>query len=139
MSGGTPIRPNILLIHVDQHRHDCIGANGHPCAVTPNLDRLAAEGVNFREACCPIPICTPARTSLLTGVYATQHGCLANRGTEAYRPMDLQLPTFSQVLKTGGYWLGYVGKWEVGTPAAPEHFGFDVYVPDKDYLRHGHK
>jgi arylsulfatase A-like enzyme len=111
-----------------------MGANGHPCAVTPHLDRLAAEGVNFREACCPIPICTPARTSLLTGVYATQHGCLANRGTEAYRPMDPQLPTFSQVLKDGGYWLGYVGKWEVGTPAPPQHFGFDVYVSDKEYL-----
>ncbi len=48
--------------------------------------------------------------------------------------MDPQLPTFSQVLKAGGYWLGYVGKWEVGTPARPEHFGFDVYVPDKEYL-----
>ena len=134
MSPDAAVRPNILLIHVDQHRHDCIGANGHPCAVTPHLDRLAGEGVNFREACCPIPICTPARTSLLTGVYATQHGCLANRGTEAYRPMDPQLPTFSQVLKAGGYRLGYVGKWEVGTPAPPEHFGFDVYVPDKEYL-----
>lgn len=134
MSPNAATQPNILLIHVDQHRHDCIAANGHPCAVTPHLDRLAAEGVNFRAACCPAPICTPARTSLLTGVYATQHGCLANRGTEAYRPMDPQLPTFSQVLKDGGYWLGYVGKWEVGTPAPPEHFGFDVYVPDKDYL-----
>jgi arylsulfatase A-like enzyme len=119
---------------VDQHRYDCLGANGHPCAVTPHLDRLAAEGVNFRHACCPAPICTPARTSLLTGVYATQHGCLANRGTEGYRPMDPQLPAFSQVLKEGGYWLGSVGKWEVGTPLGPEQFGFDVYVPDKGYL-----
>ena len=97
MNPATTVRPNILLIHVDQHRHDCIAANGHPCAVTPHLDRMAAAGVNFRVACCPAPICTPARTSLLTGVYATQHGCLANRGTEAYRPMDPQLPTFSQV------------------------------------------
>jgi arylsulfatase A-like enzyme len=126
--------PNILLIHVDQHRYDCLGVNGHPCAVTPNLDRLAAEGVNFRGACCPIPVCTPARTSLLTGVYATQHGCLANRGTEGYRAMDPHLPTFSQALKDGGYWLGYVGKWEVGTPGGPQQFGFDVYVSDKEYL-----
>ena len=127
-------QPNILLIHVDQHRYDCLGVNGHPAAVTPHLDRLAAEGVNFTHACCPIPICMPARTSLLTGVYATQHGCLANRGTEGYRPMDPQLATFSQVLKAGGYWLGYVGKWEVGTAAAPQEFGFDAYVPDKGYL-----
>lgn len=128
------VQPNILMIHVDQHRHDCLGASGHPAAVTPHLDRLAAEGVNFSHACCPIPVCTPARTSLLTGVYATQHGCLTNRGTEAYRPMDPHLATFSQVLKIGGYWLGYVGKWEVGTPEGPEHFGFDAYVPDKGYL-----
>ena len=126
--------PNILLIHVDQHRHDCLGVDGHPAAHTPHLDRLAAEGVNFTHAFCPIPICMPARTSLLTGVYATQHGCLANRGTEGYRPMDPQLPTFSQALKAGGYWLGYVGKWEVGTPAAPQEFGFDEYVADKGYL-----
>jgi arylsulfatase A-like enzyme len=128
------IQPNILLIHVDQHRYDCLGVNGHPAAVTPHLDRLAAEGVNFRYACCPSPICTPARTSLMTGVYATQHGCLANRGTEGYRVMDPQLATFSQVLKAGGYWLGYVGKWDVGTPAGPYQLGFDAYVPDKGYL-----
>ena len=127
-------RPNILLIHVDQHRHDCLGVGGHPAAVTPNLDRLAADGGNFSHACCPIPVCMPARTSLMSGVYAPQHGCLANRGTEGFRPMDPQLPTFSQVLKAGGYWLGYVGKWEVGTPGAPQDFGFDEYVADKGYL-----
>jgi arylsulfatase A-like enzyme len=127
-------QPNILLIHVDQHRHDCLGVGGHPAAVTPHLDRLAAEGLHFTHAFCPAPICTPARTSLLTGVYATQHGCLANKGTEGYRPMNPQLQTFSQVLKEGGYWLGYVGKWDVGTPLSPEHFGFDTYVPDKGYL-----
>jgi arylsulfatase A-like enzyme len=116
-------QPNILLIHVDQHRYDCLGVNGHPAAVTPHLDRLAADGVNFTHACCPSPICMPARTSLLTGVYPTQHGCLANRGTEGYRAMDPHLATFGQVLKAGGYRLGYVGKWEVGTPAAPHESG----------------
>jgi arylsulfatase A-like enzyme len=127
-------RPNILLIHVDQHRHDCLGVNGHPAALTPNLDRLAADGVNFSHACCPIPVCMPARTSLMSGVYAPQHGCLANRGTEGFRPMDPQLPTFSQALKAGGYWLGYVGKWDVGTPSTPQEFGFDEYVGDRGYL-----
>ena len=126
--------PNILLIHVDQHRHDCLGVNGHPAAHTPHLDRLAAEGVNFTHAFCPIPICMPARTSLLTGQYATQHGCLANRGTEGYRPMHAGLPTFSAVLKEGGYYLGYVGKWEVGTAGLPADFGFDDYVAGQGYL-----
>jgi arylsulfatase A-like enzyme len=75
-----------LLIHVDQHRFDCVGVNGHPAAHTPNLDRLAAEGVNFTHAFCPIAVCMPARTSLMTGRYPTQHGCLVNDGVEGYRP-----------------------------------------------------
>ncbi|MFM7583367.1 MAG: sulfatase-like hydrolase/transferase, partial [Caldilinea sp.] len=77
---------NILLIHVDQHRADALGVNGHRAVPTPNLDRLAAEGVNFSQAFCPIAVCTPARTSLLTGIYPTQHGCLVNPGSEGYRP-----------------------------------------------------
>lgn len=51
-----PARTNILLIHSDQHRYDCVGANGHPLVSTPNLDRLAQEGVNFSRAYTPIPI-----------------------------------------------------------------------------------
>lgn len=125
--------PNILLIHVDQHRFDCIGVNGHPAAHTPNLDRLAAEGVNFTHAFCPIGVCMPARTSLMTGCYATQHGCLVNDGVEGYRPARGDLPTFSQTLKAAGYTLGYVGKWGIGLDASPAALGFDDYIPASAY------
>ena len=128
------MRPaNILLIHVDQHRFDCVGANGHPAAHTPNLDRLAAEGVNFSHAFCPIAVCMPARTSLMTGRYATQHGCLVNDGVEGYCPARGDLPTFSRALKEAGYWLGHVGKLGIGIDATPVALGFDEIVPSATY------
>lgn len=124
---------NILLIHVDQHRFDCVGVNGHPAAHTPNLDRLAAEGVNFTHAFCPIAVCMPARTSLMTGRYPTQHGCLVNDGVEGYWPARADLPTLSQTIRAAGYTLGHVGKWGIGLDASPAALGFDDYVPASDY------
>ena len=104
--------PNILLIHSDQHRFDCVGANGHPLLKTPHLDRLAAGGVNFTHAFCPIPLCVPARNSLLNGQWPARHLCIANYDTEAPRPAR-DLPTFSRALRDAGYFTGYVGKWHV--------------------------
>lgn len=128
------MRPaNILLLHVDQHRFNCVGANGSAAAHTPHLDCLAAEGVNFTHAFCPIAVCMPARTSLMTGCYATQHGCLVNEGVEGYRAAHRDLPTHSRILKEAGYWLGYVGKWGIGLDATPAALGFDVYVPASAY------
>lgn len=124
---------NILLIHSDQHRYDCLGVNGHPVVQTPHLDQLAAEGSNFTHAFCPIPLCTPARASLLTGQWPTQHGTLANPDTELTTPLASGLPTFSQVLKEAGYWLGYVGKWHVDTQKLPTDFAFDHYIAESAY------
>ncbi|MDQ3701353.1 MAG: sulfatase-like hydrolase/transferase, partial [Chloroflexota bacterium] len=62
-------RPNILLITTDTSRTDTLGCYGSPYAVSPNLDRLAAEGVLFEQAHTPSPVCMPARCSLLTGVH----------------------------------------------------------------------
>ncbi len=124
-------RPNILLVHSDQHRYDCVGANGHPLVQTPTLDHLAAEGVNFRHAFTPSPVCTPARNSLLYGVWPTRHLAIANRGTEAGRPAVDGLPTFSQALAGAGYHLSYVGKW--GIAGDPLQAGFHDYTPGLSY------
>ena len=68
--------PNILWICTDQQRWDTIGALGNPHVQTPCLDQLCAEGVAFRHAYCQSPICTPSRSSFLTGFYpSTVHGC----------------------------------------------------------------
>lgn len=128
-------RPNILLIHADQHRADCLGVNGHPFLQTPNLDRLAAEGANFTRAYTPIPLCTPARTSLLTGQWPMQHGVIANHGTEGERSLAEGVPTFSQALRDAGYWLGYTGKWGVDPRRDPTHFGFHLYLSEKEYAK----
>jgi len=120
-------RPNVVLVHVDQHRYDCIGANGHKLLRTPNLDRLAAEGMNFSHAFCPIPLCMPTRSSLLTGQWPTQHLQIANTNTEAPRVLRPGLPTFSQLLRDSGYYLGYVGKWHVDPDRDPVEYGFSEY------------
>lgn len=125
--------PNILLVHSDQHRYDCLGVNGHPLVQTPNLDRLAADGLNFSRAFTPSPICVPARASLLTGVWPTEHLSIANADTEAPRPFRQDLPTFSQVLNQAGYRLGFVGKWQIHRQKPPTDFGFHDYIDDSGY------
>lgn len=126
-------RPNILLLHSDQHRFDCVGANGHTFLKTPNLDKLAAEGVNFSHAFTPTPICSPERASLLTGLWPTQHGCMSIPSAENYRPADGSLPTFSRCLKETGYRLGYVCKFHEEIVGLPTDHGFDDYIPEYKY------
>lgn len=130
--------PNILLIFADQHRYDCLGAHGHPLLQTPHLDRLAAEGASFAHAFTPIPICVPARASLLTGQWPAGrlphgHQALANTESELQRPMRTDLPTFTQILAEAGYWLGMTGKWQAHPQLGPQHFGFHEYIPDSAY------
>jgi len=127
--------PNILLIQADQHRADCIGANGHPFIQTPTLDRLSAEGTNFTHAFTPIPLCTPARASLLTGQWPMQHGLITNPDAEAGRSLNPTSATFSRLLRDAGYFLGCVGKWGVDAHQPPTQFGFNVYVPERDYAK----
>ncbi len=128
-------RPNILLIHSDQHRYDCLGCNGHPFLRTPHLDRLAGEGIRFSHAFCPAPLCTPARSSLLSGQWSFRHGCIANSDTEAFRPMPEGTPLFTTVLREAGYNLGYVGKWHVDPDRGPCDYGFDTYIAESDYAK----
>lgn len=125
--------PNILLIHADQFRHDCLGVAGHPLVQTPHLDRLAADGVRFTHAFTPIPVCTPARASLLTGTWPARHGFLANAETELVPPPAVTLPTFTALLHQAGYFVGHVGKWHVHPRLAPTAFGCDLYVPERGY------
>ena len=70
--------PNLIFFFTDQQRWDTLGCYGQPLAVTPNLDRLAADGVRFEYAFTPQPVCGPARACLQTGRYATETGCYVN-------------------------------------------------------------
>ncbi|MFW6059569.1 MAG: sulfatase [Phycisphaeraceae bacterium] len=98
-------RPNILIIHTDEHRWDCLGAAGNPEIHTPHIDALARDGVWFANSFCPYPVCTPSRYSLLTGLYAHQHLGRANHSTIAPG-----LPTFPRLLREAGYRTAAVGK-----------------------------
>jgi arylsulfatase A-like enzyme len=74
----VPQRPNILLLMTDQQRPDSLGCYGDPVAITPNLDRLAAEGVLFENCYVQNPLCCPSRYSILTGRYPHAHRVIAN-------------------------------------------------------------
>jgi arylsulfatase len=98
-------RPNILMLMSDQHRGDCMGADGNPTISTPHLDQLAAEGARFRCAYSSTPSCTPARAALLTGKSPWQHGMLGfGRVAERY---PVEMP---RVLRDGGYHTAGIGK-----------------------------
>jgi len=128
-------RPNTLLVHSDQHRYDCLGVNGHPVVKTPNMDRLAAEGMNFTHAFTPIPLCVPERHSLLNGRWPSAHGWIVNWDTECPRPEKQDYPTYVQVLREAGYRLGYVGKWHVHPERDGRAYGFHEYLSDGEYRR----
>jgi arylsulfatase A-like enzyme len=98
-------RPNILFLMTDQHRADCVGAYGNPVVHTPNLDRLAREGVLFRRAYSSTPTCTPARTALLTGLSPWHHGMLGMTAMAEQYPLEKP-----RALRDAGYYTITVGK-----------------------------
>ena len=79
-------QPNILFLMADQLRADCLGCYGNDVIRTPNLDRLASQGVRFTSAYTSVPSCTPARSALLTGLSPWHHGMLGMTGmASSYR------------------------------------------------------
>jgi arylsulfatase A-like enzyme len=92
------VRPNVLLITLDQWRADCLSAVGHPCLETPHLDRLVAEGVLFRRHYTQASPCGPARASLLTGLYAHNHRSVRN-GV----PLDDRHTNLAREARKAGY------------------------------------
>lgn len=97
-------RPNILLLMTDQHRADCIGAAGNPIIKTPNLDRIAREGVRFDRAYSSTPTCVPARAALLTGQSPWQHGMLGFWKIAERYPVEMP-----RAIREAGYYTHAVG------------------------------
>lgn len=97
--------PNIVLIHADQHRWDCLGAYGNGDVQTPNIDALAADGARHANAFCPFPVCAPSRYSLLSGLYVHQHLGWSNHCT-----LPAGIDTFPKRLRNAGYRTTAVGK-----------------------------
>ncbi|MCL2832465.1 MAG: sulfatase-like hydrolase/transferase [Treponema sp.] len=98
-------RPNILILHTDQQRFDALGANGNRIIKTPNLDRLAAEGVNYSRCFVQNPVCMPSRISAMTGQYCSSLGI-----TRMGVPVPQDTLTIQKILKGYGYDTALIGK-----------------------------
>jgi len=110
---ATAARPNILFVMTDQQRFDCLGANGNPRIRTPNLDRLAAQSVNFENAFVQAPVCVPSRVSYFTGRYPHSHKNRVN-----YTPCDSREVFLQKMFGDAGYQTGAVGKLHYHPPTA---------------------
>lgn len=133
---------NVVVIVGDDHRADALGCAGHPFIQTPNLDRLAAEGVRFSNACVTTSICCTSRASIFTGMHAARHRVIDF--ATPFRSEDLQA-TYPAQFRAAGWRTGCFGKYGVNGNGAPAEF-FDVvqtpahgglyFPPDKPDARH---
>ncbi len=98
-------RPNILILMPDQMRADCLSCAGHPVIQTPNLDRLAADGVRFPQTYTTCPVCMPARSSFLSGLFCHNHGQWSNHGS-----LPERADTYARRLQSAGYHTCHIGK-----------------------------
>ena len=121
------MKKNILLILTDQHKYDALSLYGQIPGLTPNLDSLAAEGVNFTNTYSPCPVCGPARASIFTGVFPGDHGVIEN-----WRPFRPNITVLPEMLEKIGYKTFLSGKLHFTPHKKP--FGFtEKHLNDAPY------
>ena len=131
-------RPNFIFVLVDDLGWRDLGCYGSEFYETPNLDRLASEGMRFTDAYAACPVCSPTRASIMTGKYPATVGVTNfigghTQGKLVDAPYVDHLPleekSVAQALREGGYQTWHVGKWHLGKrPYYPDNHGFDVNV-----------
>jgi len=130
-------KPNIVYIMSDELAYYELSCMGNPLLRTPNIDRLAAEGVRFTQALAGCSVCAPTRCTLMTGKHM---GHASVRKNDGGTPMRADEPTIASMLKQAGYATGGFGKWGCGgrgSTGVPEKHGFDVFVGYYDQV-HAH-
>ena len=106
---GSGRKRNIIFILIDDLRFDAMSCRAHPVLQTPNIDRLADQGMLFENAFATTSLCSPSRATILTGLYAHRHRILDNR-----TDLPADIPTFPVNLHQAGYRTGFIGKWHMG-------------------------
>lgn len=121
---------NILLLYADDWRHDTLGAAGHPIVQTPEIDKLAEQGVRFSANYVTTSICAVSRASLFTGQWMSRHGC---RGFTMWADSTPWAETLPGLLKDRGYYLGHVGKWHNGKNYPVDKYDFSRFYHGKHW------
>ena len=133
-AGNEKRRPNFVFFLIDDLGWTDVGCYGSSFYETPNINRLASEGMRFTDAYAACPVCSPTRASIMTGKYPARLGITqwiggSDKPTEYQHYMALEEVTIAEALKEAGYATGFVGKWHLGDkPYYPEHQGFDINI-----------
>ncbi len=118
-------RPNFVFIFTDDQRYDAMSCAGHPFMLTPNMDRIAKEGVRFKNAFVTLSLCAPSRSCYLTGMYPHKTGVVNNSVN-----MRKDVTLFPELLQKAGYDTAFIGKWHIAGEAVPQR-GFNKWVSFK--------
>lgn len=127
----TP-KPNLLFIITDDHGYGDVSMYGERDVRTPNLDRLAADGMLFTNMRANCTVCSPSRAAILTGRFpdrAGVPGVIRTRAEDSWGYLDPKLPTLGTLLRSAGYHTAVIGKWHLGleSPNTPTERGFDFF------------
>ncbi len=126
-------RPNILVIMTDQQTAEAMSVAGNKYLKTPAMDKLAKNGVRFTKAYCAQPLCTPSRSSILSGKMPHETGFVGNAPEKDGQWPD-SLLMMGKIFQNGGYQTGYVGKWHLPVPTAKvSQHGFN-YIENTSFL-----
>lgn len=128
-------KQNVLFIVCDQLRYDSVGYAGVYDVKTPNIDRLAEEGMFFRNAYTPFPVCAPSRQAMLTGVQPDCIGALFNYNFINTHGADPKVPTWVSELHNNGWRCAFTGSWDASPYAGAEAFGYETLFDGGAYSR----
>ena len=143
-SAASEGKPNIIFILADDLAQGDLGCFGQKKIKTPNLDRMASEGIKFTQLYTGTSVCAPSRASLMTGLHMGHCPIRANReikGSEGQMPLPTDVPTVAEIMKSAGYATACTGKWGLGmfdTTGSPLKKGFDHFF-GYNCQRHAHK
>ncbi len=144
---GIPAKPNVVIIYIDDLGYGDISCYGATKVSTPNVDRIAAEGILFTNGHSSSSTCTPSRFSMLTGKYAFRQQGTGIAPGDASSIINPGQTTIADVFQKAGYKTGVVGKWHLGLGGGgwpqlerrylsrPARTGFRLFIPSSSHRR----